>query len=70
MLAALSGLTSAESRVALAVAGGQATDAIGGEFGVSLHTVRKHLANIYDKTGLRSHVALGAFVNRLTLPLD
>ena len=56
--------------MALAVANGQSTDAIGGELNVSTHTIRKHLANIYDKTGLRSQVAVGAFVNRLSLPLD
>ena len=69
MLTALSGLTTAEARVALAVADGGALDAIASELGVYLHTVRKHLSNAYDKTGMRSQAALGALVNRLRMPL-
>jgi DNA-binding CsgD family transcriptional regulator len=69
VLTALMGLTSSEARVALAIAEGRSTDATAASLGVSIHTLRKHLANIFDKTGLRGQVALGAFVNRLSLPV-
>lgn len=69
VLTALSGLTTAEARVALAVADGHSVEAIASDLGVSLHTVRKHLSNAYDKTGARSQSGLGAFVNGLRVPL-
>ncbi len=68
VISALSGLTTAEARVALAVAEGQGTAQIAQALGITIQTLRKHLANIYDKSGLRSQTALAAFVNRLNLP--
>lgn len=69
VLTALLGLTSSEARVALSIAEGRSTDATAAALGVSIHTLRKHLSNIFDKTGLRGQVALAAFVNRLGLPV-
>lgn len=69
VLSALTGFTLAESRVALAVAAGHSTEAIAAMQGISVNTLRKHLANAYAKTGLNSQSALGAMVNRLRLPL-
>lgn len=69
VLSAVTGLTLAEARVALDISTGAAPDEIAHRQGLSVHTVRKHLANTFDKTGLSSQSALGAFVNRLRLPL-
>jgi len=69
LLTALSGMSAAEARVALAVAAGRTPQDIAESLGVSVHTVRKHLANIFDKTGYRSQSALAAFVVGLGLPL-
>lgn len=74
VLSALSGLTTTEARVALeladATAAGRGTEAVASALGITIATLRKHLANIYDKTGLRSQGALCAFLARLALPLD
>jgi len=69
LVAALLGLTSAEARVALAVADGKGTDEITEALGITLNTLKTHLATIFDKSGLPDRVALGAAVNRLRLPL-
>lgn len=69
VLSALTGLTLAESRVALAVAGGHSTEVIADMQGISINTLRKHLANVYGKTGLNSQSGLAALVNQLRLPL-
>ncbi len=69
VIAALSGLTLAEARVALAIASGKSTQTAANESGISIHTLRKHLANIYEKTGMRSQTALATFVNRLNPPM-
>ncbi len=69
VLTAMTGLTMAEARVALAVAEGRTTADIAHEMDISVHTLRKHLANIYEKTGLATQSALGAFINRFRLPL-
>jgi DNA-binding CsgD family transcriptional regulator len=69
VLSAVSGLTIAEARVSLAISDGTSTEAIAATLGISIHTLRKHLANVYDKTGLGNQAALAAFVNRLRTPL-
>ena len=51
IVAAAFELTPAEARVALAVAGGHATEAIAQRHGASIHTVRSQLATIFQKTG-------------------
>lgn len=68
VLSALSGLTTAEARVALAIADGATPAEIARSLGISIHTLRKHLANSFDKTGTGSQARLGAFVKRLRSP--
>ena len=46
------GLTPAEARVAVAIAGGRPPEAIAAERGVSLATVRTQLRTVYDKVGV------------------
>lgn len=69
LLSALSGLSSAEAAVAIAVASGQSPQDIAAAQGVSVHTVRKHLAHVYDKTGYRTQSAVAAFVSGLGPPI-
>ena len=69
VLTALSGLTVAEARVALAVADGQSVDTIAATAGVAPSTVRKQLSHVFDKTGQRSQASLSAFINRLQVPV-
>lgn len=69
VLMALSGLTAAEARVALAVASGRSLESVAADSGVTTATLRRHLKNAYSKTGARSQPALGAFVNSLKVPL-
>ncbi len=61
------GLTERESRVATRIAQGDRPADIADALGVSLHTVRHHLKNIYRKTGTHSQSQLTAMV--LNLPL-
>ena len=61
------GLTEQESRIAIRIAKGDRPVDIAGALGVSLHTVRHHLKNIYRKTGTHSQSQLTAMV--LNLPL-
>ena len=70
MLSALTGLTSAEASIALAIAEGKSVEAIARSTSVSVNTVRKHLSNSFHKTGTASQHELGALVNRLRLPFD
>ena len=49
VLSALSGLTSREARIALMIADGRATNAAADELGISIHTMRKHLATCFRK---------------------
>jgi len=34
-----------------------------------VHTLRKHLGNSYEKTGMKSQTALAALVNGFRLPI-
>ncbi|MFN3643774.1 MAG: helix-turn-helix transcriptional regulator [Gemmobacter sp.] len=68
LVAALTGLTTTEARVALALARGLDTDALAATLRIAPNTLRKHLANIYDKTGLRSRAAVVARVGRMVVP--
>ena len=47
------GLTDAETRVIAALAEGARLSEFAERHGISIHTVRTHLRNIFDKTGLR-----------------
>ncbi len=69
VLSALTGMTLSEARIALAIAEGQATEDLAAQQGISIHTLRKHLSNAYEKTGLNSQTALAALVNGFRLPL-
>lgn len=69
VLTAMSGMTVAEARVALDIAEGQSVDDIAAAQGIAPNTVRKHLSKAFCKTDVRSQAALGAFVNRLRMPL-
>jgi DNA-binding CsgD family transcriptional regulator/PAS domain-containing protein len=69
VLSALSGLTTREARVALMIADGAAPDAAAAELGISIHTMRKHLAHVFEKTEVNSQRGLIKFVSALSLPL-
>ncbi|MCB1516988.1 MAG: hypothetical protein KDJ19_05150 [Hyphomicrobiaceae bacterium] len=69
ILSAISGLTSAEARIALGIADGRSTQDIAAEADISMNTLRKHLNNIYAKTGLHGQTQLAAMINRLVMPL-
>ncbi len=69
LLSALSGLSNAEAAVAVAIAAGKGPQQIAAEQGLSVHTVRKHLAHAFDKTGRHSQAALASYVNGLGLPM-
>jgi DNA-binding CsgD family transcriptional regulator/PAS domain-containing protein len=69
VLSALSGLTSREARVALMIADGAAPNAAAAELGISIHTMRKHLAHIFEKTGVSSQQGLTKFIRGLSLPI-
>ena len=59
------GLTGSESRIAVLIARGQRPAQIAGEIGLSVHTVRHHIKNIYRKTGAHSQSQLTAMVLNL-----
>lgn len=69
VLTALSGLTVSEARIALSIAEGDTVEDIAARQGIAVATVRKHLANAFDKTDARSQASLGAFINRLRVPI-
>jgi DNA-binding NarL/FixJ family response regulator len=55
------GLTPRERQVVGAVAAGQTNKEIAKEFGISEHTVKHHLTNIFDKVGVSTRLELGLF---------
>ena len=68
VLSALSGLTSREARIALMVADGQSPGEASAALGISVNTMRTHLAHIFEKTGVNSQMGLAKFVGGLSLP--
>lgn len=68
IVCAVTGLTTAEARVALAISNGQTPQETADGLGVSVHTVRKQLSVTFDKTGLRNQAELSAFLARMTPP--
>lgn len=52
------GLSDGQVRVARRVAEGQSLNAVSESLGISVTTVRTHLARIYEKTGVRAQTAL------------
>jgi len=65
-LRALFGLTPAEIRVALAIAGGESPAAAAERFGVSFQTLRTQLARVYAKTSTRGQPDLVNLVWRVS----
>ncbi|MGL4489930.1 MAG: helix-turn-helix transcriptional regulator [Rhizobiaceae bacterium] len=68
-LSALSGLTSREARIALTVADGTTLADAATKLGISIHTMRTHIAHIFQKTGTNSQQALMKFVSGLSMPI-
>jgi DNA-binding CsgD family transcriptional regulator len=68
-LSALSGLTSREARIALMIADGATLAAAADALGISIHTMRTHIAHIFRKTGTNSQQSLMKFVSDLSLPV-
>ena len=62
-------LTPAEARISALVAKGDGPASISESLGVSLSTVRTHLAHIFQKTGAGDQLALSSAVNALLPPL-
>lgn len=58
------GLTDREREVLSLVASGETNRQIAAALGISEHTVARHLSNIFDKLGLSSRTAVGAFAHR------
>lgn len=58
LLRAAYGLTGAEARLAIALAGGRRLRDVADEFAVSFATARTHLARIFQKTGVNSQAQL------------
>lgn len=61
-------LTRAESRLVVALAGGQSVKAYAQEMDVSEETVRWHLKNVLSKTGAGSQVELMIMAHNSTIP--
>jgi DNA-binding CsgD family transcriptional regulator len=55
--------------VALLIAGGKNTDEVAQALGISMNTMRTHLAHVFQKTNVNSQQALAHFVNSLNLPI-
>jgi ATP/maltotriose-dependent transcriptional regulator MalT len=58
------GLTDREIQVLSLVAAGETNRQIAVSLGISEHTVARHLSNIFDKLGLSSRTAVGAFAHK------
>ncbi len=69
VLSALSGMTSREARIALMIADGQSPNETAQALGVSVNTVRTHLAHIFEKAGVNNQMALAKFIGALSLPV-
>ena len=63
------GLTNAEARVAVAIAGGASPREVAETFGLSFHTVRNQLQRLYSKTETRRQSELVLLVARLSSPI-
>jgi DNA-binding CsgD family transcriptional regulator len=62
------GLTAAEARVAALVGGGMSTAQAAATLGVSMNTVKTQLTRCFDKTGVRSQVALARLLASIPVP--
>lgn len=70
VLSALCGLTSQQARVALMVADGETLQNTADRLGISINTVRTHLASVFQKTDTNSQQALMKFISGLSLPVQ
>ncbi|MGB3866679.1 MAG: helix-turn-helix transcriptional regulator, partial [Xanthobacteraceae bacterium] len=62
---AVFGLTAAETRVAVLIAGGLSGPQVAAKLGLSPETVKTHLKRCFDKTGVHSQVALARLLGAL-----
>jgi DNA-binding CsgD family transcriptional regulator len=62
------GLTAAEARVAALIGGGMNTSEAAATLGVSINTVKTQLTRCFDKTGVRSQVALARLLASIPVP--
>lgn len=62
------GLTPAEARLALLYGNGRTARRAAEELGISEHTARSTLKNVFGKLGVRKQSELARFIARLTLP--
>jgi DNA-binding CsgD family transcriptional regulator/PAS domain-containing protein len=69
VLSALSGMTSREARIALMIADGSAPNETAQTLGISINTVRTHIAKVFEKTGVNSQLELTKFISGLSLPV-
>ena len=65
LLAEIYDLSPRQARIAVDVASGIGLPAIARNLGVSQHTARSHLQQVFRKTGLANQIALAAMVGRL-----
>ena len=62
-------VTDRELSVLQAIARGHTNASAAESLGISIHTVRTHLARVFEKTGTNSQMALGKFIGKLSLPV-
>jgi DNA-binding CsgD family transcriptional regulator len=68
ILQALFDLTPAEARLARSLANGASPDAIAGQLGVRVSTIRSQLKSLFAKLGINRQAQLVAMLASLTLP--
>jgi len=64
------GLTKRELQIISGVVSGRANKEIAERFGIAEDTVKHHLSNIFDKTGVSTRVELVVFAIKHSLPID
>lgn len=70
MLRSMFDLSPAEARVSSLIAKGNGPAIISESLGITINTVRSHLAHVFSKTGATDQSSLGALVNRLLPPIS
>jgi DNA-binding CsgD family transcriptional regulator len=69
VLSALTGLTTREARITVIIADGSTASEAAQTLGISINTVRTHIAKVFEKTGVSSQQGLTKFIRGLSLPL-
>jgi len=64
------GLTKRELQIISGVVSGRANKEIAQRFGIAEDTVKHHLSNVFDKTGVSTRVELVVFAIKHNLPID